>query len=331
MPADLTQWISYAAAAVGGVILCALYAGMETGIYVLNKLRMELAAESGRPGASTIRRQLARPRGLLATLLIGTNLCSYTVTYAISGMFLLAGAGPRAGVYTIIAGTTILSIFGDSVPKNIFRRFAETLVYRLAWLVRVSGFLFNLCGLSPLVRGFSWVLMRLMSRGAKPRDEALAYSGMSAIVAEGHASGALTHYQSLMAERVMHIAEVTLADIMTPLCDAVTAPVDVTRQQVVEIMRAREYRRLPLLDGSGQVTAVLDIYDALADDVVAPPADKAHKPQVLDQAMGVTDALYRMQRERGPMAVVAGSDGRHAGIVTIKDLVEEIVGELEDW
>jgi putative hemolysin len=303
---------------------------METGIYVLNKIRLDLGAEAGRKGARLLRKQLDNPENLLVVLLIGTNVAAYTATFATRAMFDLAGAAAYAGVYTVAVATPILFIFGENVPKNLFRRSAETLVYRLAWLLGAASVLLNACGAAPLVRAFTHLLMWIVGRG-RAAAPAMVPQGMGAIVAEGAASGALTHMQSMMAERVMRIREVTLADVMTPMHEVAKADVDVSRDELIETIRGHEFSRLPLMSPDGQVAGILDTYDILTGTGDERPADKAAEAPSISASMPVTDALYRLQREHDVMAVVADDRGRHVGIVTVKDLVEEIVGEIEAW
>ena len=330
MLSETAMWALWPAVLAAAVAMEAMFCGMETGMYVLNKVRLDLRAEAGGRGARLLRKQLDNPENLLVVLLIGTNVAAYTATFAVSAMFDLAGAGAWAWLYTVAAATPILFIFGESVPKNVFRRSAESLVYRMAWLFGGASVLFNACGAAPLVRVFTSLLMRLVGRGDR-RGRAMAPRSMGAIVAEGAAGGALTHFQSVMAEKVMRIRKVTLGDVMTPMRAVAQVPVDVSRDQLIETIRGHEFSRLPLMNGDGQVAGILDIYDVLmgADD--EPPADKATTPPVMSASTAVTDALYRLQRGHNVLAVVADARGRHAGIVTVKDLVEEIVGELEEW
>jgi len=318
-------WATWSAVLVTATGLCGLYCGLETGTYVLNKIRLDLRAEAGDRRARLLRRMLARPNRLLAVLLIGTNLSSYAVTFAVTTMFVLAGHGEGAEWYALAVATPLLFVLGDSVPKGVFRRLAETLTYRLSWLLAVSDVLFNVTGLAPLVRGVSWLVMLPMRRRRSVADERL-----SMIFAEGHASGVLTHMQSVMVDRVMHIADVTLADVMVPLAEVVSIRPDTTRPELLEIVRQSNHSRLPVLGESGQVVGILDIYDVLTDQAVARPAERMGTPLALPAETTVTEALYRMQREHRMMAVVQ-ADARPAGLVTIKDLVEEIVGELEEW
>jgi len=325
--ADVLIWL---AVLVASVLMTALFCGLETGVYVLNKFRLDLRAENGEEPAKRLKRIIDNYNNLLAVLLIGTNIAAYAATFAVSAMFMLAGTGHATEWYTIAAATPILFIFGESVPKNVFQRLAERLVYRLAWLLRGASFMLNASGLCPLVRGFSWLFMRLIPSRHRGNYSA-HHEGLAAIVAEGRASGVLTHFQSVMADRVMQIGQVVLADVMVPLPAAISAPHRIGRDQLIDIIRDHNYSRLPLLDEAGKAVAILDVYEVLLDESAAPPAALATDPLVLPPDMGVTDALYRMKRLRQTMAVIEGPDNTHAGIVTIKDLVEEIVGELDAW
>lgn len=318
-------WAIWSAVLVVATLFVGLYCGLETGIYVLNKIRLDLRAEAGDRRARLLRRMLRRPNNLLAVLLIGTNLSSYTVTFAVTTMFVLAGSGHAAQWYALAVATPLLFVFGDSVPKDVFHRLSGTLTYRLSWLLAASDVAFKVTGLSPLIRGVSWLLTRPLRARRPIADERLA-----AVFAEGRASGVLTHMQSVMADRVMQIGDVTLADAMVPIDQVTWVRRDVGRDELLQLVRQSSYSRLPVRDEAGLAVGVLDIYDVLADEQLDRPADCMTEPLCLPATMTVTDALYRMQRAHRMMAVVTTGD-KPAGIVTIKDLVEEIVGELEEW
>lgn len=327
---DIFTWVAWSAVIPVGVVLAGLFCGLETGIYVLNKFRLDLRAESGSRAAGLLKRMIGNYNNLLAVLLIGTNLAAYFTTFAISAIFVLSGLGQHVEWYTVAVATPILFIFGESVPKNVFQRLAERLVYRLSWVLGFSSMLFNACGVLPLVRGFTWLMMRLVPPGRRKSIRA-RHEGIAAIVAEGRACGVLTHFQSVMADRVMHISHVRLSDVMVPLGEAVSAPLEVGRGDLLELIRSHNYSRLPLLDDDGQVSGILDIYEVLLGEGEARPADFARPPHVMLGDIPVTDALYLMQRAGATLAVVKNADNQHMGIVTVKDLVEEIVGELEAW
>jgi putative hemolysin len=319
-------WIIWPVVLVVSVWFDALFSGMETGMYVTHKVRLDLHAEAGRRPAVILQRMLADPRSLLAVLLIGTNVCRYLATFSVTALFVLAGYGDRAEWLTTAVATPGLFVLADSVPKAVFQRLGAAGTYRFAWLLRGSDALFRWTGLSLLVRGLSGALVYVTGSRAARREP--PPPGIGALVAEGRASGLLTDFQSVMADRVARISDLTLADIMVPMSQAVTAPLDATRDDIRRVMAGHDYSHVPLLDDARRVHAVLDTYDVLLDEGGAAPRDLAAAPVILPAETTVTDALYQMQRQRAALAVVEQADA-HVGIVTIKDLVEEIVGELE--
>jgi CBS domain containing-hemolysin-like protein len=134
-----------------------------------------------------------------------------------------------------------------------------------------------------------------------------------------------------MANRVMHIGQVTLDQVMTPIARVEVISPETTGEELTAFLSGHDFSRLPVLDSGGAIVGVINIYDVLLDESVSRPADVMTIPPELPSETTVTDALYRMRQANAPMAVVANKSGQHVGIVTIKDLVEEIVGELAVW
>ncbi len=328
--AATVQWVIWLGLLAACLMTAALMAGMETGIYVLNKIRLDLRGEANFASARTLRRMLARPGRLLAVLLVGNNIAVYGATFAVSAMFVLSGRRAHAEWYALAVAAPLLFVLGESVPKNVFQRLAETLTYRLVWLLAAASTILHATGLVPLVRAFSWLLLKVLRAGDAPAG-LVGREGLSAVVAEGHASGALTHMQSIMADRVMNIADVQLSDVMIPMERVDSAPADADSERLRALAAGQSHSRLPIVDDSGKVTGIADVIDILTCTSPALPTEKVRQPAALSGDLSVTDALYKMQRAHAAMAVVQDAEGKHIGIVTIKDLVEEVVGELEAW
>ncbi len=323
-------WVGWSVLLVICTVLSSMYSGMETGAYAINRIRLELRCESGSRAGRFLRKMLHNSNNLLSVLLIGTNLSRYVATFCVTTMFVMGGYERSAGWCTLAIATPVMFVLGDAVPKSIFRRAPETLMYRTVWLLRWSNRIFNVAGLGLVVRGISALFMRLTGAHRLHRNP-LEHLGIASIVAEGRASGLLTQYQSRMADRVMTISRVTLRNVMKPMDQVVTVAKDTTREELLGIIRSHDYSRLPILDESKQVIAVLDILDVLGEtDEPGATATPSH-PLSLSDKMNVTEGLYNLQRSKGAMGIVTDEDGKHVGIVTVKDLVEEIVGELEAW
>ncbi len=322
-------WFIWLLVCAVNIVLAGAFAGMETGVYMVNKVRVELRAEAGSRPARALRKLMRNGDDILAMLLIGENIHQYLAAFAVSAMFVLGGRGEHAEWYVLGVTTPLLFVFKDSVPKNVFRRMPETLTYRLARPMLLADVLLKVTGLTYLVRVFSGGLLRLLGR-KRVTHSLFGHEALASVVAEGHAAGTLTLSQRDMAHRVMNISRVRLTDVLCPMDRVVSAPPDESREDFLRRIHQHDYSRLPLIAPDGRVVGVVDVYDVLNDDDARPIVEWMIDPLVIPADVNVTQALYTMQRAKCSLAII-NEGGKHVGIITIKDLVEEIVGELEAW
>lgn len=323
------------AALTGGMVLSFLYSGLETGSYAVNKIRLDLRAESDRPGAHRARRLLAmhsRPGRALIVLLIGNNLANYLAS---AGMvMILTGAGwVHADWYSVAILTPVIFIFCELLPKNLFHHHGETLVYVFSGFLDFSRRVFTALGLVGLIRVLMWLVMKLTGRRLGRHDGPLVRAQfVSGILAEGQAGGALTQTQSLIAERVVNISNVRTRDVMVPLNEAVLVDESVKTGQIRELLHQHGHPRFGVYSGQrDNIIGVLNAYDVLLDESGSAPSVHIKPALELPENLGVIEALVRLQRRGEVMGLVVSPTDRCVGVVTIKDLVEEIVGELEQW
>ena len=324
---EMTFWI---ALSLVNVAMMGLYAGSELGLYVMNKVRLELRASRGEAHAMRLHRRLQRPNHLLAVLLIGTNIHGYLATFSISTMLLRLGFAHQAEWVTIAVMTPVLFVFADALPKTIFRKFAERLVYRLSGVVVFADYLFTFTGLSILVRSFGELLLKLAGRKPASVENEFRQSPLALALDEGQASGALTLVQTQMAERVVHLRDVRLGNVMTPRKHVTTIDAGATREALRAGIAACDHSRIPVFDGD-DIVGMVDVYDVLTDSAGGGLDVWQTPPLRLLASMPVADAMCSLQRTRHSMAIVVDQTKAYLGIVTVKDIVEEIVGELQEW
>ena len=329
---NIFEWAFWLGLFVVNVAIVGVYCGLEMGFYRLNKMRLELYAESGIENrfGRIIRSFAHNSDNLLTVLLIGTNIHHYIAAFAISAMFVLGGYVTEAEYYTMLVATPVMFVFGDSVPKNLAARMSERIVYRMAWFLRAADIVFKLIGLSYLVRCVSVIFLRLLGRKSKIAG-LIGPEGLMTVFIEARASGTITSLQQQMAGRAMQIDTVRLADVYQPTDKIFTALSDIPRQEFLEFLKLHNFSRIPLVSKGNQITGIVNIHDVLADQKHLPPNVHADLPLVLQEDTKVTDAIYSMQQGRASMSVVKDVNGKHIGIVTMKDLIEEIVGDLEEW
>ncbi|MBN2561941.1 MAG: DUF21 domain-containing protein [Phycisphaerae bacterium] len=334
---DMPVWLCLCAAFV---LLSGLFSGSETGLYCVNRLRLRLAAQGMNRHAVRLERLLEDQPGLLSTTLLGTNIANYLAPVCLTIVFLGSLAAESdverehlAEFYTTVILTPILFIFGEIVPKNVFQRHADRFMLRISAVLNVAHQAFRLMGVTTLQRWISdFVMERVQHR---PAGASALYSrhGMYQMLREGVAAGALSHTQAFMLERIHVLQSVRVGSVMVPQSRTVMLRAEATRADTEKIVRSTKFSRMPVYraDNRQRIVGVVHLLDLLPADPQAVISELMRPPVELPRHMSVTEALTTLQRKHRRMAIVVDKWGHCAGIVTVKDLVEEIVGELAAW
>ena len=325
-------FIFWLALSVAGVVASGLFSGLETGVYSLNRVRLHLLSHHGKRSAQIMEKMLSNPGPMLATLLIGTNTATNLATSAMGVLLKSQSLGDWQIVGAVVLiETPLLLVFAETLPKDLFAAHADRLVYPFAkpilWLRR----LFTFTGLLPLITAVSHLCLQSLG-GAKSRSLSHPRRLMTRLVKEGLGRGLLSDEQSAIVERVMALADRSVADHMTPWDQVITIKADTTPQELWALAGKHSHKRLPVVDSAGSVTGVLDVTEAMLHDKDAcPPIDQlmtlAH---TLPSNLDLRAALRQVQDESGPLAIISDGD-KPLGIVTVKDLIEPITGELPNW
>lgn len=316
-----------------GFMLSALYSGIETGVYGINRVRLEILADRGQPAARRLRRLLGRPNVVLATLLIGNNMANYMGTSSLA--VLLEGQGLHvAQVITVnvLVSTFVLFVFGETLPKDYFAAHTDQATYRFAGFLDVSRRLFLVTGLLPLIVTVS----RLVTGAIHGRQHAGPLHPRRQVhqfMREGVGQGLLSDEQSSIMERVLSLSDRRLRDEMAPWPQVITVALEATPDMLWQLADRTSRSRFPVVDRAGRVHGILPIIDALFRGREAcPPVRDLMQPAVtLAGDMTLRAGLRRLQEQHAHMAIVVDRHDKPIGIVTPKDLVEPITGELSSW
>lgn len=320
------------------VLLAGLFAGAETGVYQLSRLRLRLGAEHRKLSFVLLSRSLRDSAALLISLLLGTNLAHYFATSSMT--YLLLGAVEterRAELLATLIGTPIFFIFSELIPKNLFFYRADNLMPAVSPVIYVFDKAARLCGITPILKRLSHVHRHLGDPDLSPGGTSLSTSRgyFETILMETHEEGMLSRTQAEMVHRLGRISEMPVRMVMTPLAKVREVEAGSSRADLLEICRKYPFARYPVYDGwGGNIIGLIDIYDCLTSgreftglyDVTRPirriPSDTT-----------VMDTIDIMQNEKEKMVLVTRSEQgrRPVGIVTMKDLVEELLGELVEW
>ena len=321
----------------------ALFSGLETGAYSINRVRLQVFAHQGDRRAVRLRRMIENPTTLLATLLIGNNITNQLGTSALTALFEMRGFGVLAiTVLTTAVVTPLLFVVGETLPKDLFSAHADRLMYRLEPVLSVARLVFRYTGLTPLVWLISAGFMRLLHE----EDAGAAFHPrrqVQDLVKEGVGYGLLSDEQSALVERVLDLAELTVGDEMVAWEEVIRVPVDEPGAILWWLADETSRSRFPVVGEGGEVVGVVDVWEALRGEREggATVAELMGPVFTMPAEWSVRRGLREMQRGRVKLAVVMGTRGDGdegavgavgaVGVVTVKDLVEPMTGELVTW
>jgi len=321
------------------VLVAGLFSGSETGLYRLSRLRLRLGVEKGKWSAILLADAMRDSSGLLLSLLVGTNVAHYIATSLITGVFLDVVASERAAeLYTMIVAAPLLFVFSDLIPKNVFLHRADTLTFFAAPLLYVSHKLFTWCGAVPLLKLMASFFARLIGSPISSKAVIASSRGhqVRAILRETQEEGLLSDIQTQMIDRIANIPGVRLSMVMVPLDRIHAVDIRTDRATLLNELARQAWTRLPVWQNTpSEIVAFINVYDVLASGEEFTSLEKFLLPiRSLDADTSITEAINTMRREQLKIVLVTRRRGRRdmpVGIVTMKDLVEELLGELAEW
>jgi len=314
---------------VAAICLAAFHSGNETGFYCVNRLRLRLRAEIGERSARALQRLVSHPQLLISTVLVGTNVGIYVATVLATDKLRELGLGMRADLWSSVILPPIFLVCADMTPKSLFQHHADCLMYRTVWPLRGSEVLFT--PFSFFLRFFSRLPQFLLRHRIVPRTAAVTSDAFRFYLSEGAAHGALSTFQRTMAENILRLKSVRVESVMTPLGQTVMIREGASSEELERLLRAHRYSRLPVWRERRQnIVGAINVLDVACAE--RPGVGDLVRPALnVSAGASVADALSLMRGAKQQFAAVTGEDGRAVGIVTAKDLVEEIVGELDAW
>ncbi|HUS73666.1 MAG TPA: CNNM domain-containing protein [Sedimentisphaerales bacterium] len=322
------------------VVISGLFAGAETGMYQLSRLRLRLGIERKLLSFVILGKCLRDSPALLLSMLIGTNLAHYLITSIVTYLLLSkVEAAYFAELSATFIAAPILFVFGELIPKNLFFYRADYLMPFFAPVLFVSHKLFSWCGAVPLLKFMSGIFGRLTGSDAasKTVTTAVQRPRIRAIFADIREEGVLSPVQTGIINRLVNISNTPLRAVMTPInkVEAVDASSDYSA--LLKKLKECAFTRLPVTDKQpANIVGFINIYEALTSPEKFTELYNFIKPiRKLQANTTVVDAINIMQRENQKIVLVTktgrGEREKPIGIVTMKDLVEELLGELAEW
>lgn len=309
-----------------GILLNALFSGYEIGFISADRIRMRyLAEEEEEPRAVRLLAEMQRPEKMLITVLVGTNIALIFGTYALTSLV------RDEFVASLIAAPMFL-IFGEIVPKSIFRRHPNVLALALLPMIRVFEIL-----LSPLVVP-TLLILRGLRRVTGHKTESLTpvlstEEDLRHLIDESAARGSIERDEQEMIHSVMDLPKKQAKEIMVPRIQILAIPADATRMELVHLFQTTGCTRIPVFRGTlDEIIGVATAFDVLLDtDPANPDVVRFAKPVIhVPDTKPVDELLHELRESPTHVAIATDEYGGTDGMITLEDVLEEIFGEIRD-
>lgn len=318
----------YIIAMLACVICSAYFSATETAFSSLNKTRIKTLAEDGHKRAKLVLKLSNDYDRLISTILIGNNIVNILAASLGTLMFVkLLGEDIGATVSTVVV-TVVVLIFGEISPKSIakdfpekFAMFSAPIIQFLIWILTPLNFLF-------------WLWKKFLSLFLKKKDdEKLSQAELLMFVEEVQEGGSIDTNEGHLLRNAIEFGDLKAEDILTHRVDLEALLVDATPEEVAEQFENSKFSRLPVYkEDIDHIVGILHLKDFYGINGITtqPISEIMTPPLFIHRTEKISDLLKQLQTTKSHMAVVVDEYGGTLGIVTMEDILEELVGDIWD-
>ena len=326
-PSDATQLIIL----IILLALSAFFSSSETALTTVNKLRMRSLADDDIRGAKMVLKLIEEPGKMLSAILIGNNIVNITASSIATAMAIKLWSNEWIGVVTGTL-TLLILIFGEITPKSISTIYAEKLSLRIAGPIYAVTKL-----LTPvifIVNKLCFGLMLLLRIDPKTKTTAITENELRTILDFSHEEGVIESEERRMITNVVDFGDSLAKDVMVPRIDMAFASADLSYDELVQAFAVDKYTRMPVYsetrDNVIGIVNLKDVFFYNGDTESFHITDILRDPYFTYEFKKTSELLIEMRRNSISLAIVLDEYGATAGLITIEDLLEEIVGEIRD-
>ena len=310
--------------------LSAFFSSAETALTTVNRLRVRALVDDGDARAITLSKVIDDPGKLLSAILIGNNIvnisASSIATLLATSFFGSAGAGIATGVMTFL-----VLIFGEVTPKTMASLKAENMALKYAKIVYAIMIVFTpLIFILDLLSGG---ILRLFGVDPDKRDDSVTEEDLRTIVEAGHEDGVLETEEHKMINNVFDFGDHQAKDIMVPRVDMCFLKLNASYEDFMELYKKEKFTRIPVYEETrDNVIGILNVKDLLLydQDQEFHVKDFLRKAYYTYEFKNTSELMVEMRKNSISIAIVLDEYGATAGLVTLEDLLEEIVGDIRD-
>ena len=314
------------------ILLClsAFFSSSETALTTVNQIRMRTLADNGDKRAARVLRVTGNPGKMLSAILIGNNIVNLSASSISTSLAIHLFGNTGAGIATCIL-TFLILIFGEVTPKTMATIKADSMSLTAAAPI---GFLMKI--LTPvifIINKLSLGLMFLLHVNIKDAQKKMTEEELRTIVDVSQENGVIEHEERDMIHNLFDFGDAEAKEIMVPRIDMTFVQADATYQEVLDIFRQDMFTRLPVYeDSTDNVIGIINMKDFLLqnDTPEFSVRNLLREPYFTYEHKNTADLFLEMRKSSISLAIVLDEYGVTAGLITLEDLLEEIVGEIRD-
>lgn len=312
------------------LVLKGFFSGSEIAMVNSDKVKLRHMAKTGDRGASQVLKLFRTPDVILGTTLVGTNLATVTIS-TLGALIFIEHFGVAGDLISVLVLTPVLLIFGEVVPKSIFQQKADTIASRSIFALRFFSYLFY-----PVIFIFSRVarfITRIVGGGTMPQNMFITREELRVMLDVSESAVNPSTISRKRIRRIIRFADTTVGEAMIPLADVVGLNESRPMKEAVRLVMKYGFNRLPLYRGNmTNIKSVLTLssWDLMDPEILDKPiSDYVSSVLYLSPKQTIDEALPKLQARDDHMAVVVDEFGSAIGILTMEDVFEEVVGEID--
>jgi len=312
------------------LLLKGFFSGSEIALVNSDKLKLHHKAKQGNRGAQQVLKLFKTPDVMLGTTLVGTNI-STVVLVTLGTMLMIRYFGELGELYAVLLFTPLFLILGEIVPKSVYQQKSDQISPVIVYPLRFFSVLFY-----PVVFVFSRVARlcaRLVGGGKTGQNVFITREQMRMVVEMADRGANVDVFDRVRIKRVIRFAETTVGEAMIPVAEMTAINRNRDTRSAITLVRRRGYNRLPVYSRNisnvvGVVT--LTTWDLMDPDLAGRPLEELIKPAHYVSTYQTIDKLLPILRSREDhMAIVVDEFGSAVGMITMEDILEEVVGEID--
>ena len=310
--------------------LSAFFSSAETALTTVNKIRIRNLAEAGDKSAVTLTKVLEDQGKMLSAILVGNNVVNLTASSMSTTLAMNIWSNKAVGIATGVL-TLVILVFGEISPKTISTLYSEKISLKYAKIIYL--FMTVMTPVIYAVNVLSSGFLRLVHVDPNRKQEAITEDELRTIVEVSHEEGVIESEEKKIINNVFDFGDSVAKDIMVPRIDMAMVEVGATYDELIDIFREEKYTRMPVYEETtDNVIGIINMKDVLLIDRTEEfhVRDLLREPLYTYEYKNTAELMVEMRQTSNNMIIVLDEYGATAGMITLEDLLEEIVGEIRD-